>query len=71
MSNLKEETIDDITIEEVVKELEKNRNKILEEFSKAYLAETGLLPSQVELVHKKLPLTDGIIEETYQFRRKK
>jgi hypothetical protein len=39
-----------ITEEDAVKKLAMERDKILEQFAKAYLAETGLLPSAVELV---------------------
>jgi hypothetical protein len=36
-------------INKLVRDIQKNRHKILEDFSKAYLAETGLKPSQVIL----------------------
>jgi len=45
--------VDDETgkkIEEYLKEVRNKRNSILEEFTKAYLAETGLKPSEVEMI---------------------
>ena len=59
-----------ISVEDVVKKLAQERDKILEQFAKAYLAESGLLPSQVELVTQQLPIIDGKIENIYFFRKK-
>ena len=60
-----------VSVEDVVKKLAKERDKILEAFAKAYLAESGLLPSQVELVTQQLPMNEQrIIENIYFFRRK-
>lgn len=67
---MKEKLIENIDIENMVKELVQNRNKVLNEFAKAYLAETDTLPSEVELVEKRMPEKDGIIETIYYFRRK-
>lgn len=66
---MKEKQLNNISVEEAVAELAKHRNKILEEFSKAYLAESGLLPSQVELVHK-ITTEKDIITDIFYFRKK-
>ena len=58
------------SVEDMVKKLAEERNKILEAFAKAYLAESGLLPSQVELVTQQKPTVDHIIETVYFFRKK-
>ena len=59
----------DINLTEALAKLALERDKILEEFTKAYLAETGLKPSEIELVCKqdKLGMT---IENVYFFRKK-
>lgn len=59
-----------ISEEDVVKKLVEERSKILEQFAKAYLAETGLLPSTVELVTHQFPVENNIIETVYYFRKK-
>lgn len=67
----KDLTFNNIDIESAVKQLAEQRDKILNEFAKAYLAETSLLPSQVELVSQQMPMTeDKIIETVYFFRKK-
>jgi hypothetical protein len=58
-----------IDINEMVKTLNKHRDEVLENFSKAYLAETGLMPSEVELVSQVLR-NDKTIETVYFFRKK-
>ena len=58
------------SIEEMVKKLQEDKFRILEDFSRAYLAESGLLPSQVELVTKQMPMVDNIIETVIFFRKK-
>lgn len=69
MSKLKNEEYTNISIEEATQKLQENRDQILEEFAKAYLAETKLLPSEVELVcHQEM--NGAIIENVYFFRRK-
>ena len=70
MSKEKEVEIRNINEQEVVQELIKNRNKILEAFTKAYLAETQLMPSQIELVTRQMPIKDGIIENIFFFRKR-
>lgn len=55
---------------DAVKKLVEERSKILEAFAKAYLAETGLLPSTVELVTQQMPMENNIIETVYYFRRR-
>ena len=70
MSNEKNEVFTSITTEEAVKYLADKRNEILESFTKAYLAESGLMPSQVELVTQQMPTENNIIETVYFFRKK-
>lgn len=60
---------ENITIEEATLKLKEQRDKILNEFAKAYLAETGLLPSEVELVSSQ-DCKGFIIETVYSFRKK-
>jgi len=62
----KEEVYNNMTEVEAVKKLAEFKTEILENFSKAYLAETGLLPSEVELHCQQLSAT----EHVYSFRRK-
>jgi len=70
MSKVKENFYENISVAEMVEELARNKTKILEDFSRAYLAEVGILPSEVELVCREMPVKDGIIEHVYVFRRK-
>lgn len=70
MKNEKTEEYNNINTEEMLKKLLEKRNEILEQFAKAYLAETGLLPSQIELVTQQMPVENNIIENVYFFRRK-
>lgn len=65
----KDLTFNNIDIESAVKQLAEQRDKILSEFAKAYLAETKLLPSEVELVTKQ-KTTGSEIETIYFFRKK-
>ena len=66
---MKEVETENITVEEVAKKLKEHRSEILEHFSTAYLAESGLLPSEVELVHNS-HIEDGQITDVFYFRRK-
>lgn len=66
---MKEQVIEDISMEEVLEKLKDQRNKILEEFSRAFLAESGALPSEVELVHTSSE-EDGKITNLFYFRKK-
>lgn len=61
--------IKNITEQEAVARLLQEKNKILSEFTKAYLAETGLKPSEIEFVTQK-NVIGAIVEETYFFRKK-
>lgn len=70
MNDKKDEEYSNISIEAMVKKLSDERTKILNEFTKAYLAETGLLPSQLELVTRQMPIDNGIIESVFFFRKK-
>jgi hypothetical protein len=62
-------TYNGIDINEMVKKLSEERSKILNEFSKAYLAETGVMPSEIELVCQE-KIDDKTIEHIYFFRKK-
>jgi len=62
-------TYNNIDINEMIKKLSEERSKILNEFSKAYLAETGIMPSEVELVCQEKN-EDKTITHTYFFRKK-
>lgn len=58
-----------LTEQEAYKIIIEKRNQILDHFSKAYVAETGLMPSQIELVTKQV--SDGTtIENVFYFRKK-
>jgi len=59
-----------ITVDDAVKKLAEEKNKILEAFAKAYLAETAANPSEIELVTKQMPVENNIIETVYFFRKK-
>jgi len=52
-------------IKEYLNEINMNRYKILEDFTKAYIAESGLKPSDIELVEEKRGLN-----VVYYFKRK-
>ncbi len=52
-------------IDALVKTIIDKRSEILEDFARAYVAETGLLPSEIELCEQRQP--DKIV---YWFRRK-
>jgi len=69
MANEKVEEIFDISSIQSVEELHKHRDKIINEFAKAYLAETKLLPSEIELVCREIR-SEKSIETIYEFRRK-
>lgn len=70
MAKEKNEIFTPISVEEATKYLAEKRNEILEAFSKAYLAETGLMPSEIELVAEQNPMTFDKIETIYYFRKK-
>lgn len=52
-------------IDEVVREVIGNKDKVLEDFARAYIAETGLMPSEIEMVQQ-----DRGREFVWFFRRK-
>lgn len=58
-----------ISEEEAMERLTKEKSRILSDFANAYLAETGIAPSELELVVKEVK-TNSTIEITYSFRRK-
>lgn len=61
---------DPISIEEAMKKIRDEKSKILEAFAKAYLAESGLMPSEVELVCQEDTSNKTLIQHVYFFRRK-
>lgn len=73
---MKNEILNNISEKEATELLTKHRDKILSDFAKAYIAETGLLPSKIELIHEirqdKIDDKTKEIEviETYYFREK-
>jgi len=70
MAKEKEEIYNNISIEDAMLELRKKRDEILSDFSKAYLAETSLLPSEVELCCQETVKDANMIETVYFFRKK-
>jgi len=74
---MKDFELSNITEEEAMDYLAKHRDYVLNEFAKAYLAETGLKPSQIELVrevrHDKIhdKMKEIEIVETFYFRERK
>lgn len=67
----KETLIENLKLENLVQELIKNRDVILNDWAKAYISETGVLPSEVELVEQRSDkIENGKIETIYFFRRK-
>ena len=67
---MKDYEVNDISQEEAYQQILKQRNEILGEFAKAYIAESELKPSEIELVHKSEE-KDGEIIETFYFRERK
>jgi len=63
------EEFNNLSIDDYVKELHSKRKEIIEAFGKAYLAETKLFPSEIELVCKETK-TGNTIEAIFEFRRK-
>lgn len=70
MANERNEEYKNMSVEEMVKKLQQEKHRIIEEFAKAYLAESGLLPSEVELVTQQITTDKNTIEHRYFFRRK-
>ena len=66
---MKEETFSDVNQEEALKKLTEKRDEILNDFAKAYLAETKVLPSEVELVTEQKQ-EGTTIETVFYFRKK-
>lgn len=67
----KELEYNNLSIDEMVAKLKEKRSEIIEAFAKAYLADTGMRPTEVELVCQEMPMTENkIIEHVYYFRRK-
>ena len=54
-------------LENILKEIRDNKNQILDDFAKAYLAETGLNPSEVEMVEQ---FDHAKMTYVYSFRKK-
>ena len=66
---MKDEEHNSISVADMIKKLAEERDKILNDFCKAYLAETQALPSEIELVTLETS-KDGTIEHVYFFRRR-
>lgn len=66
---MKEVKHENVNLQEAMEEIMKNRDKILEDFAKAYLAEKKVNPSDIELVQQKVNSDDGI-EYIFYFRIK-
>ncbi len=62
-------TFKDIKIEEATQKLREERDKILNEFAKAYLAGNEVNPSEIELVSQQ-KTENNVIETVYFFRKK-
>jgi glucokinase len=71
--NVKDQTNKELTFtgneEEIAKQLNEQRDKILNDFAKAYLAETQLLPSQIELIQQQIE-DNGKIGYVWYFKQK-
>lgn len=65
----REEKESQLTLTEIAQKLVKERNKVLDDFAKAYLAETKIMPSDLELVVRE-ERTKDVIETIYYFRKK-
>ena len=72
MSDTKEKEIfyNNLNVDEMVQQLLKHKAKILDDFAKAYLAESGLNPSEVVLVEQQIKDNGQIKEINYYFRKK-
>lgn len=66
---MKDVQLDNITEEEAAEYLLNHRDKVLSDFATAYLAETGLKPSEIELIHE-IKREDSKVTESYYFREK-
>ena len=62
----------DIDLETLIKDIAENRTKILEDFARAYLAETEYHISEIELVEEELKGKDGYntLGRKWYFRKK-
>lgn len=67
---MEDKTYTPISIEDAMKILQTEKHKIIEAFAKAYLAETGLMPSEVEMCHQQITNQPNIIENIIFFRKK-
>lgn len=70
---LKDQTNKEVTFtgneQELAKQLNEQKQRILNDFATAYLAEAQLLPSQIELVQQQLD-NNGTAEYIWFFRQK-
>lgn len=60
---------EDLSINEIADKLIKERNKVLDNFAKAYIAEQKIMPSELELVVREE--SSGTVAETIYYFRKK
>lgn len=72
MGDKKEKEIfyNNLNIDEMVKQLIKHKSKILDDFAKAYLADSGLKPNEVVLVEQQVTDNGTIKEINYYFKKK-
>lgn len=67
---MKDYSLESISEKDALIEILKKRDEILEQFTKAYIAETGILPSKLELVNE-VTEEDGNVVNIFYFREKK
>lgn len=71
--NIKDQTNKEVTFsgdeQELAKQLNEQKQRILNDFATAYLAEVQLLPSQIELVEQQID-NNGTPEYILFFRQK-
>lgn len=65
----KNEEFKGVTADEAYKIILAKRHEILDHFAKAYIAETGLKPSEIELCTQQ-NVNGTMIENVFFFRRK-
>lgn len=70
MKNEKEIVYNNVNKDAAIKELHRHKKEILNNFAAAYLAETELMPSEIQLVEEQEMTEDGKIQTIYFFRRK-
>lgn len=67
--DMKEIEEGNLSLNEIANKLIKERNRILDEFAKAYIAEQKIMPSELELVVRE-EMEGNTVETIYYFRKK-